>query len=331
LFAPSSTDVIYRIPSTGGSITPVTTLDKTRSENSHRFPVFLPDGRHFLYVVRSEQAENWGLQIASLDSPEVTRLTNGSIESGQVALSGHLLYVRGSTLLSQPIDLRSFALEGDPVKIADSVATTATAYSAFSVSHDGTLVYANRADLKGELRWYDRKGAALDTVGIIGGFLDFELSPDERSLAVSRLDEQVNAADVWTVDLARNVWSRLTTDRSNDASVLWSPDGTRLVFRSNRRGLTDAFQKRPSGSAPEEIWFGVGSNLITSDWTEDGQYVVFTNTRAVSGFDIWARPTTGNADPTLLVRSSLNAIHGRVSPDGRWLAYASDESGQWEV
>jgi Tol biopolymer transport system component len=331
LFAPSSTDVIYRIASSGGPLTPVTTLDKARAENSHRFPSFLPDGRHFVYVVRSERPENWGLHIGSLDSSAVKRLTNASTESALVVPSGHLLYLRGSTLLAQSIDLRRFELEGEPAKIADSVATTATAYAAFSVSRNDTLVYASRADLKGQLRWFDRTGAQLETVGDAAGFLDFELSPDERALAVSRLDEQLNAADIWTVDLSRKVWSRLTSDRSNDASVLWSPDGTRLVFRSNRRGLTDAFQKRPSGSAPEELWFGVGTNLITSDWTSDGRFIVFTNTRAVSGFDIWAWPTAGDTEATLLVRTSLNAVHGRVSPDGRWLAYASDESGQWEV
>jgi Tol biopolymer transport system component len=148
---------------------------------------------------------------------------------------------------------------------------------------------------------------------------------------VSKLDEQPNTADVWVVDLARRIWSRATTDRANDASPLWSPDGSRIAFRSNRRGNSDIFHKRSSGTAAEQVWFSIRANLITTDWSADDRHIVFTNVSSQGGFNIWTVDTSDQAKPTLAVQSSLNALHGKLSPDGRSLAYASDESGQWQV
>ncbi len=331
LFAPTATAVIYRVSATGGAVTPVTKFDTSRAESSHRFPSFLPDGRYFIYTIRSERAENWGISIASLDSLEGRVLTTGTDWSAQVVPPGHLLYLRGRTLVAQAMDLENRRLTGEAVTIADAVGTTATGYASFSASHVGSLLYAPTPGLDGELRWFTRGGAASESLGDAASFLDFELAPHERFVAVSRVDEQQNTADIWTVDLERKVWTRLTSDRANDASALWSPDGSRIAFRSNRRGVADLYQKRSSGSAAEERWLGIGNNLVVSDWSADGQYVLFTNTSSPAGSNIWFWPTSGQEKPTLIVQRPLNAMHGRFSPDGRWLAYASDESGEWQV
>jgi hypothetical protein len=331
LFAPKATDVIYRISAAGGPATPVTGFDASRAENSHRFPSFLPDGRHFIYAVRSERPEHWGISIASLDNPEGTVLVTGTDWSAQVAPPGYLLFVRGSTLMAQPMDLDARQLRGEPVAIAESVGTTATAYASFSASHTGDLVYAPRPGLDGELRWFTRTGTALSVVTEPADYLDFALAPDERSLAISRVDPQQNTADVWTIDLERRVRTGLTTDRSNDASPLWSPDGRTIAFRSNRRGTTDLYRTRPSGGSPEERWFAVeGANLVGTDWSVDGRQVLITNGSTSRGFTIWTWDTS-NQEARLVVQTPLNAMHGRLSPDGRWLAYASDDSGGWQV
>jgi serine/threonine protein kinase len=330
LFAPGATGVIYRVSAAGGAATPVTELDSSRQENGHRFPCLLPDGRHFLYTTRSERPENWGISIASLDSPVGRPLVNRGESKVQFVEPGYILFVRGSTLMAQRFDLRQLTLVGDAVTVAESVGVTATSYAAFSASDTGRLVYGPRFDLRGELRWFDRAGTALDTVAPAAEYLDFDLAPNQRAVAASRLDSELNAADVWLLDLDRRISSRLTADRNNDASVVWSPDSSRVAFRSNRLGYTNVYEKRASGAAEEQLVLTTGENIITSDWSADGHHIVYTNT-GVSGFDIWAWATVPDSKPSRVVQTPLNAMHGRLSPDGRSIAYASDESGELQV
>jgi serine/threonine protein kinase len=330
LFAPSPSGVIYRIAATGGPAVPATRFDVSRAENSHRFPFFLPDGRHFLYTVRSSITNNWGLALGSLDLPDGRLLTRLTSTSGQFVAPHHLLFLRGAALVTQQLDVSAGSLIGEPVVLAEPVGSTSTAYSAFSVSPSGQLVYASRLDLNGQLRWFDRAGRELGAIAGTSEYLDFELSPNDAAIAVSRVDEIGGNADVWTIDVARGVSTRLTTDATNDASAVWSPDGNAIVFRSNRRGNSDAFLKRAGGAGPEEHYFGEGTNLIITDWSRDGRWIVFTSTRA-TGFEVRAWPTSGQGGSVTAARTILNAVHGRLSPDGKWLAYASDESGRWQV
>jgi serine/threonine protein kinase len=329
LFAPSSVDVIHRIAATGGAVTPVTAFDTSRGENSHRFPSFLPDGRHFVYAVRAAKAEDWGLSIASLDAPNGQVLVTDTSWYGQIVRPGYLLFMRGSSLMSHRIDLDTRRLQGEPVPLAAPVGTTTTSFAGFSASQTGVLVYAMHPGLTGALRWFDRAGAALETVAPVAAYLDFELSPDEQSLAMSRVDPEVNNADVWILDRARNVSTRFTSSFANDASPLWAPDGSRVIFRSNRAGTTDLFEKRTTGAEERRV-LQTTTNVISSDWSADGRHIVYTDTKTTTGFDIWVW-SIGSSTPVLAARTRSNAIHGRLSPNGRWLAFASDESGQWQV
>jgi Tol biopolymer transport system component len=331
LFSPMGFTGLFRIAATGGTAVTATEFQPSREENSHRFPSFLPDGRHFLFVTRSTQQGNWGVSLASLDSPAGQPLIGNTEWAAQYVAPGYLLFLRGPTLMAQPFDLDRLATTGEPVAVANDVGMTTTGYATFSASQTGVLAYARPIGIQGELRWFDRSGTPAGTVGTAGEYLDFEISPDERSVAASRVDPQISTADVWLFDLARNVPTRFTVDSKNDASAMWSPDGSTVVFRTNRRGMTDLFQKRASGTEPEKALVEANANLISSDWSADGKWIVYTRTASTTGFDIFVWPTDGSGKPQLAVHTTQNAMHGRLSPNGRWIAYASDEAGELQV
>ncbi len=331
LFAPTAASGLFRIAATGGTASQVTKFDVSRAENSHRFPAFLPDGRHFLYTTRNARQEHWGVSMASLDLPVGTPLVERTDWSAQFAPPGYILFLRAGTLMAQPFDLNRTSITGEAITVAGDVGVTSTGYAAFSASDTGVIVYAKHIGLPGELRWFDRSGNPAGTVGTPAEYLDFELSPDERTIAVSRVDPKLTSADVWLLDLARNVMTRFTVDPQTDASALWSPNGGRIVFRTNRHGFSELYQKRSSSTEPEQPILDPEANLISSDWSSDGKLIVYTKTSSTAGFDIWVWPTDGRAKPLLAVHTALNAMHGRLSPNGRWLAYASDESGELQV
>jgi serine/threonine protein kinase len=331
IFSPAANAGLYRVQASGGPVTGATRLNTERGENSHRFPTFLPDGRHFVYVVRTDSADNWGLSIASLDDPVGRPLLDRVQWQAQVTPQGMVVFLNNSTLLARPFDLKTLSASNSATTIAEGVGSTATAYAAFSASEAGDIVYGERPQFAGELHWFGRNGEPLGAAAPIADYLDFDLSPDGQTVAVSRVDTDQSMADVWTIDLQRQVATRITSDPMNDASVVWSPDGRELAFRSNRRGNADLYRMRSNAASGEEIWMRAGSNLIVTDWSGANGRIIFTNTNATSGFDIWSWDPATQTKPEIAIRTRLNAIQGRLSPNGRWLAYASDESGQWQI
>jgi serine/threonine protein kinase len=332
LFSPMANSGIFRISATGGAASQLTKLDASRGENSHRFPAFLPDGHHFLYTTRSASHENWGVSIADLESVVGIPLIERTEWSAQLAPPDSILFLRAGMLMSQPFDLSRLAMNGEATAIAADVGGTTVGYAAFSASHTGVIVHAGQIGLVGELRWFDRSGQPAESVGSPAEYLDFELSPDERTIAVSRVDPKLKAADIWLIDPGRSVQEQVTRDPTNDASPIWSPDGGRIVFRSNRTGNTALYHKRSSGTEAEHLVLDTGGNVTGSDWSFDGKTIVYTATASASGgFEIWVWSTDGKAKPQPAVRTALNAMHGRLSPNGRWLAYASDEFGELQV
>jgi dipeptidyl aminopeptidase/acylaminoacyl peptidase len=243
----------------------------------------------------------------------------------------YLLYLRGPTLMAQRLSVADGRLEGDPAVLLENVASTTGGYMGASVSGTGTLAYAEPWPTSGELIWFSRDGRPLaPPVEPLADYPTLTLSPDGGRVAFSRVDPQTNTADVWLSDLSRGVTTRLTSDPMNDAGAIWSPDGTRILFRSNRSGYNELFVKGASDVRPEEVFFKTTSQMVPTQFSRDGLHVVFTNTGAGSSWDLWDLPTESRR-PRAILQTAFDEYHGTLSPDGLWLAYVSEETGVPQV
>ena len=317
---------VLRVSAGGGAPVTATTLDASREEVAHRWPAFLPDGQRFLYVARGPRP---ALRIASLAGDLSTILPVETIFSGVITEDGYLLYVRDRALVAQPFDLDRNALEGDAVTVVPRVGTSSTGDSAFSVSSTGVLAFAVDLTSPGQLTWFDRDGRMAGTVGPLADHMDFELSPDGRRLLLTRVDPATASSDVWLMDLERGTEARVTTHPGIDAQPLWDPSGARLVFRSNRNGLADVWIRDIGGADSERLLFK-GNAANPTAWSSDGDRILFNESISETGWDIGQFSFSRNEKVPFLETKS-NELHARLSPDGRWVAYSSDESGQWQV
>jgi eukaryotic-like serine/threonine-protein kinase len=209
-------------------------------------------------------------------------------------------------------------------------------YAAFAVSRTGTLAYSNPFLTRGELTWFSRDGRRIgDPVAPAADYITFTLSPDSSRLAMSRIDPQTDTGDIWLFDFTRGSMTRLTADPMNDASPFSSPDGSRILFRSNRMGLNDLFAKPANGSRPEELIYKHGepaaTNMIPTDYSRDGSHLLFTNTGVRSSFDVWALSMAPTPRATVVLETVFNEYQAVLSPDGRWMAYVSEETGAPQV
>jgi serine/threonine protein kinase/Tol biopolymer transport system component len=320
------TSPLFRVSGAGGSVTPLTALDGTRREIGHFAPWFLPDGHHFLYSALSEDPEKRGLYVADLASKDLKQVMTDSARTIYVA-PGYLLFARDRTLMAQPFDTGKRENTGEAVPVAEQVdvntAGVGVAVGYFSASQNGVLVYTSgRALTVAQLTWFDRAGKKLGTVDAPGELGPFSLSPDETRVALMRRDPQVGRMDLWIRDLARGEL-RLASGMISGYPV-WSADGTR-VFYSNRAG-DKVLQKAANNTGAEEV-VEVANNP-PSDASRDGRYL-FTVT--VSNPHIWVVPLIGDRKPFPYPQTEFQESHPRISPDGRWLAYRSDESKRNEI
>jgi Tol biopolymer transport system component len=311
---------LYQVPASGGEA-----KRALASGGYQYFPSFLPDGRRFLYFVYNEADP--GIYIGSLDAKEGRRIGAGS--SAVFVPPSWLLYVRNSTLVAHSFDPEKASLSGDPIPIADQVATVGPG-GAFSVSQNGVLAYRRALPpASTELTWYDRNGKKLGTVGEEAVYTSPALSPDGKRLAVARLDSSVGTRDIWVIDLARNTSSRFTFDKADDVNPLWSPDGSRIAYSSARKSanLRDLFWKPAGGAGAEEVVLENGDNKALEDWSPDGKLLLYN----VASQHIAAVPVSGDRKQFPVLKTEFKQDHARVSPDGRWIAYVSRESGKDEV
>jgi len=234
--------------------------------------------------------------------------------------------------MAQPFDTTRLELSGDPFPVAEQVSISGG--GDFSVSENGVLVYRTRNTAGSELAWFDRTGRQLETVGAPASYGDgdLSLSPDDKRVAVSRNDpQQRRNFDIWLLELGRDVHTRFTFHPSPDANSLWSPDGSRIVFDSPRDGSYNVYRKASSGAGDEELLVKSDLELYIYDWSPDGRFLVYSIQGPKTRDDLWVLPFDGDHKPILFLRTEFSETHAQFSPDGRWLAYVSDESGSLQV
>ena len=329
---------ISRIPAAGGTPSHVTVLNGARGEVAHRWPHFLPDGRHFLFYARAAR-EYGGLYLGSLDGSAAKFLFR-SDSSAIYAPPGYLLYVEGDTLMARRFDARRFVAGDEAVALEEGVGRTTTSFSAVSAAAGGLLAYSGSILRPGRLTWFDRRGIAVGNVLDEADYIDFRLSPNEKRLAYAMVDRKTNSPKIWTADLERGSNTRITLGADTNVSVVWSPDGEHILFRSAQLGSSRFYQQSANGGtvgewlmSPEMVrQAGLRSiALNATDWSADGQQVLFSAPSQSSGYDIWLLSPTGGSAPRPLIDLPGDQGHGNFSPDGKLVAYSSNESGRFEV
>jgi len=330
IFAPNNAGGLFRVSASGGEAQPVTTLDSSRQEIFHRFPQFLPDGRHFLYFARSAQLENSAIYVGALDQPRAKRIIRAETNVAY-APPGYLLFPREGTLVAQAFDAASLALAGAPFRVAEQVERGRNNEADFSVSETGVLAYQSGGTAKTQLVWFDRNGKQLGAPGPPGDYLWPALSPDEKRVAIGRNDAQTGTSDIWLLDLARGIPSRFTFDPANDIYPVWSPDGSRIVSASNRDGAWNLYQKLSSGAGSEEAILKSSDSKIPNDWSLDGRFILYEQLSPNTQWDLWVLPLFGERQPFPFLQTKFSEQSGVFAPDARWIAYQSDESGSYQV
>jgi Tol biopolymer transport system component len=321
---------LLRIPADGGEPVAASEVDLAAHEQWHTAPVFLPDGRHFLFNVLSGGFTERQAYVGTLDSME--RQPLGGVRSpARYAATGHVLFYRGSTLVAQRFDTNRLELIGEAFETADRVAGINTA--PFSVSADGTLAYLASPDTETELQWFDRSGTPLGVAGPRGRYLNPELSRDGTRIAIDR--ERQGNVDIYVLDLARGVTERITTHTAAEFAPVWSPTSEAVMFTSYRGG-TGRIYRRDFGAAEDGLVQDSATEQRLNDWSSDGRYVVYAQEEPAgperaAHEDLWALELGSQSSPIRLTDTLADDINARISPNGRWLAYASNESGAQEI
>jgi len=303
---------IYRVAASGGPRSALDTLPRQSGQKPFTAPRFLPDSRHFLVSVVDDPAS----YVAALDSSGTRKVMEDG--SSAVYAAGHLFYSRGTHVFARPFDAQRLEVSGAEVQVTEGTGNV-------SVSDDGTIVYRPAASPVSWLTWFDRSGRRTGTVGEPGPYEQLALSPRGRRAAVVRFDAQGNS-DLWSVDVASGIFSRLTTDPAQDTDPSWSPDERALAFRTSRTGRDAVFVKNlVSGTESPLVVFP--ERITLDQWTPDGRFVIFRT----FGKAVYAMALTGNRTPHMLVDTRFIEDEVHVSPDGLWVAFDTNESGRWEV
>jgi Tol biopolymer transport system component len=338
LFSPSPTTPIHRVAATGGEASPLTTLDESKGETTHRWAHFLPDGKHFLFMAGTHglgtDSETNAIYAASLDAPDERTLVLHA-RSNAVYASGYLLYVRENVLVAQPFDPGTLETTGDSVPVAEGIAYATDWFAGtFAASTTGVLLYATgSADDHVQLAWMDRTGTELGTLGQpanIGGRA--LLSPDDRSASM-RIDDPNGSSDIWLLDLERDILSRFTFGSDRDGNPVWSPDGSKIAYSANTMaspGSGSSIYWKPTGGSgePEEIAKN-DSFYNPRDWSPDGRHLLTAG--GGNRMDLWVIDIEGEHARRDFLTSEFNEPNAFFSPDGKWVGYVSNESGPHHI
>jgi eukaryotic-like serine/threonine-protein kinase len=331
---------LMRVPANGGSASPLTTLDPSGDEIRHVVPSFLPDGRHYIYLRQSANPGNSGAYIGSLDArPEqqdskqllATAYGPAYVPSSDAG-SGRLLFRSDGTLMAQPFDAGRLELSGEPAAVAEHLGSFLD-FGFFSASTNGVLVYRTGQGGHSQLTWFDQRGKSLGTVGEPSAYITLSLSPDGTRAAVTRVDPMPS---LWLVDFSRGTSTRFTFGPSGAGFGTWSPDGSRIIFSGNLTAglttVTDLYQKLASGVKGEELLLKSSESKYPTSWSRDGRFLLYgTPDPKTKKRELWVLPVEGDKKPFPFLQTEFNNDQGQFSPDGRWVAYTSDESGRSEI
>ena len=334
LFSARPASPILRVSDVGGEVAPVTRVQP--GQVGHRFPQVLPDGSHFIYY-SAGTPETAGIYVARMDGSDARRLVPTD-SAGVFASSGHLLFIKQGTLHALRFDPAGLAVVGSPFSVAENVAVdSGFGRPALSAAKTGPILYRQAGGGgRQQFIWFDRLGQELARLGEPDSLslAHPSMSPDGRRVAMTRAAG--GNSDLWLIDAARGALSRLTSDGGGDIFPVWSPDGRRIVFGSNRRGRggLELYQKSTTSSDGEELLAPMRPGMrmaIPDDWSPDGRFILFRDNSASGGYDLWVLPLDPAGEPVPVVRTEFEEGSAQFSPDGRWIAYQSDESGRAEV
>jgi Tol biopolymer transport system component len=332
---------IFRIAPAGGTPQQVTSLDAASGDTGHWHPFFLPDNRHFLYQAigsATNPNEARAVYVASLDQAEPPRMLLQGAGSNVKYAAGYLLYSRETALMAHPFDADRLELSGEAAQVVEQIQVGGSTgrMASFSVSQTGALVYqiGSGTDARSQLTWYDRSGKPVATLGDPADQISVQLSPDGTRALASIMDPARGTLDLWIYDVRRGSRSRFTLDAANETMGVWSPDGSRVIFASRRPNRFDLYQKASSGAGAEELIVADDQDKEPTSWSADGRFVAYHNLSATGRGtvrNLWMLPLTIGRTPAVFLQTRFSEYHAHFSPDNRWLAYASDESGRFEI
>jgi Tol biopolymer transport system component len=331
LFAAGSAGSLNTVPAGGGDTVVVTRVDRPR-QSGHRFPHFLPDGRHFLFYSLGAP-EGRGVYVGTLGSTDTQRLFDAD-SAAVFAGPDRVLFAREGALWAQRLDLTQLRAVGEAVPVSTQMALNADLFGDVALSETAPGLIAYRAGAgKRQFKWFDRTGRE---VGAMGGPDEGQpaapqLSPDGRTLMFRRT--LGGNTDMWSLEAGRNVLRRLTLDAARDYDAVWSPHGDRIVFNSDRKGMLNLYETSFSGgtASAATLLLETAEHKNTNDWSADGRFILFMVQSPTTGNDIWVLPLFGDRQPSPVAQTPGSELRGRFSPDGRWVAYESNESGRSEI
>ena len=328
IIAPIDGGALYRVPATGGVPTQLTTTEPSRY--AHWVPQFLPDGEHFLYYANGKEVGQSGVYVGSL-SDKATHQALSSDHSAVYA-AGYLLFIRNGALMAQSFDTSALKLVGEPFLIAEQVKTYFL-IPHLSAAENGTLAFQSGVAQHPQLVWFDRSGKQLGTVGEPADYSNPSLSADDKRLAVGIRNPKTKMRDIWLFDLTRGAKSRFTSDPADDLNPVWSKDGSRIFFTSHSKGPRDIFQKKVNAAEDEELIYASPEFKNVEDLSPDGRLLIYNANAGddATRVDLWLLPLEGERNPKPFLKTKFDESNAVISPDGRWVAYCSDESGRDEI
>ncbi len=333
VFASSLSGGLEKIPAGGGGRQTITSVKTTRTERAHLWPQFLPDGKHFVFFVGTDGSESSGVYLGSVDSPNYTELFSSETNAvySNAGSTGYLLFIRNGSLIGQPFSPSKLATTGDQITLASNVnPVESLSLAQISASDNGTLVYQSAGHSTRQLTWYDRTGKSGGTLGDPGDWGPPRISPDGSHVAAGRRDEKSGVAILWVMNLADGSSYQLTHLPRGSAQPLWSPDGSRIAFSNEDLGAFDLYVQPARPDMKPDLLYRSPNRKVIDDWTRDGKSLIFDEyiPGMNRGMFLWR-----NAERK--ASTILDTIHnegfGTLSPDGKWLAYQSDESGPNQV